>query len=246
MIKMTTLMGSPWTRRRVARAAGGLYLAFIMASVLASIVGNIGLSDAQSLYQTVTSSPWAFRLGLTSALMSALLFLLAAWALYVLLSPVNRSLALLFLLLNLVGVGVQCASLLFLISAAQLSSEASYLAAFSSAQLTGLTYASIGLYKTGFAMAQLFFGAWLFPLGYLVYKSTFLPKALGWLLILDGCADLFWLFQTLLLPAYPMISYPAWVIGFVAEFGLTLWLLVKGATMADAAVAQPSSSQLPR
>ena len=75
--------------------------------------------------------------------------------------------------------------------------------AYSAAQLEGLTFLSIDLYKTGFVTAQLFFGTWLFPLGYLVYKSGFLPRFLGGLLMLDGIGVLIWFLQALLLPAYP-------------------------------------------
>jgi hypothetical protein len=196
--------------------------------VLASTLGDIGLSDAESLYQTITTNASLFRLGLVSTLASALLFLLAAWGLYVLLRPVQRHLALLFLLLNAVGVAIQCASMLPLISALLQGDEASHMQAYSPPQLTGLAYLSIGVYKTGFVTAQLFFSAWLFPLGYLVYRSGFLPRALGVLLILDGFAVMLWFLQALLLPAYPAISYPAWALGFVAEFGLALWLLIKG------------------
>jgi hypothetical protein len=60
--------------------------------------------------------------------------------------------------------------------------------AYSAAQLEGLAYLSINVYKTGFVTAQLFFGTWLFPLGYLVYKSGSLPRFLGVLLMLDGIA----------------------------------------------------------
>lgn len=102
---------------KLARIAGGFFLAFILASVLASTLGHIGLSDAEELYQTITTDAWLFRLGLVSALASALLFLLAAWGLYVLLRPIHQHLALLFLLLNAVGVAIQCASMLPLISA---------------------------------------------------------------------------------------------------------------------------------
>ncbi len=214
---------------RIARFAGGVFLAFILTSVLASTLGDIGLSDADSLYQTMTTNTAMFRLGLVSALLSAFLFLLAAWGLYVLLRPVNRHLALLFLLLNAVGVAVQCASMLPLISAMLQGDAASHLQAYSADQLTGLAYLSIGVYKTAFVTAQLFYSAWLFPLGYLVYKSVFLPKFLGVLLILDGIANLFWFFRALLLPDYPAaLNYPGWIISFIAEVGLALWLVIKG------------------
>jgi len=64
------------------------------------------------------------------------------------------------------------------------------------------------VYKTGFVTAQLFFGTWLFPLGYLVYRSRFLPRFLGVLLMLDGVGVLIWFVQALLLPDYPAITYP--------------------------------------
>jgi hypothetical protein len=53
-------------------------------------------------------------------------------------------------------------------------------------------------------------GAWLFPLGYLVYKATFPPRFLGLPLLLDGVVILFWFLQVTLLPDYPALSYPAW------------------------------------
>jgi hypothetical protein len=65
-------------------------------------------------------------------------------------------------------------------------------------------------------------------LGWLVLRSGFLPRFLGWLLLVDGVAVLVWFLQALLAPGYPAISYPSWAIGFIAEVGLALWLLVKG------------------
>ena len=83
---------------------------------------------------------------------------MAAWALYVLLRPVNKDLALLFLLLNAVGVAIQCASILPLLSAMLQGDSASHMQAYSAAQLEGLAYLSINVYKTGWVTAQLFFG----------------------------------------------------------------------------------------
>jgi len=149
-------MGS--AQDKMARITGGFYLAFILASVLADTLGHIGLGDAEQVYQAIATNAWSFRLGLVIALLSAFLFLMAAWGLYVLLRPVNEHLALLFLLLNAVGVAIQCASMLALISALLLGEGSSRMQAYSAAQLVGLAYLSINLYKTGFVTAQLFFG----------------------------------------------------------------------------------------
>lgn len=100
--------------------------------------------------------------------------------------------------------------------------------AYSAAQLEGLANVSINVYKLGWVTAQLFFSTWLFPLGYLVYKSSFLPRFLGILLMLDGIGVLIWFLQALLLPAYPAITYPGLVVSFLAEVGLALWLLFMG------------------
>lgn len=221
---MTTVTAASAARTAMARRAGVLYLTYIVLNVLASIVGRIGLSDATTLQATITDDEAMFRLGLVAALGSALLFVLTAWALYALLRPVDETMALLFLVLNAVGVAVQCASYLPLLTVlAQGSTSAG------GAGPDSLGALPVTTYQTGFVMAQLFFSAWLFPLGWLVLRSGFLPRFLGWLLLLDGVGVLVWFLQVFLAPDQRAISYPAWVVGFVAELGLALWLVVKGA-----------------
>jgi hypothetical protein len=227
---------------KVARITGGVDLAFILASVIAGVLGHIGPGDAQQVYQAITSNEGSFRLGLVVAFLSALLFLLAAWGLYVLLRRVSQELALLFLLLNTVGVAIQCASMFPLLSAMLQADGSSHMAAFSPTQLEGLALLAISVYKTGFITAQLFFGTWLFPLGYLVYRSGYLPRLLGVLLVLDGIGVLVWFLQALLLPEYPAIAYPGLAVSFVAEVGLGLWLLVMGVRVADAR-SRPAGGQ---
>jgi len=219
---------------KAARITGGLYLAYILASVLATMLGQIGLGTAPQVYQAIVTNEGSFRLGLVIALITGFLFLVVAWGLYVLLQRVNENLALLFLLTNAVGVAIQGASMLGLVSALLQGDEASHMQAFSAAQLEGLAYLSINVYKTGWVTAQLFFGTWLFPLGYLVYRSGYLPRFLGVLLLLDGVAVLVWFLQALLLPDYPAIHYPGLALSFIAEVGLALWLLVKGVKVARA------------
>jgi hypothetical protein len=77
-------------------------------------------------------------------------------------------------------------------------------------------------------IAQLFLNLWLFPLGYLVFKSGFLPRILGILLIIDGLAMLIWFFQFFFFPGYEVISYLCLAESFIAEGSLCLWLLIRG------------------
>ena len=226
-------------QHKVARITGGFYLGYFVAAIAATMLGQIGLGTAQQVYQAIVTDAWSFRLGLVVALISGFLFLMAAWGLYVLLRPVNKYLALLFLLLNVVGVAIQGASMLSLVSAMLPGDAASHMQAFSAAQLEGLAYLSINVYKTGWVTAQLFFGTWLFPLGYLVYKSKYLPRFLGVLLMLDGVGVLIWFLQALLAPAYRAVTYPGLAVSFVAELGLALWLLVKGVKVVDSGAGLP-------
>jgi hypothetical protein len=228
---------------KVARITGGFYLAYIVASVLATVLGQIGLGTASQVYEAMMTNEGSFRLALVVALTSGFLFLMVAWGLYVLLRPVNRNLALLFLLLNAVGVAIQGASMLSLISAMLQGDTASHMQAYSAGQLEGLAYLSINVYKVGFVTAQLFFGTWLFPLGYLVYKSRSLPRFLGVLLLVDGIAVMVWFLQALLLPDYPAIRTPGLVVSFLAEVGLALWLVVKGVKVVDAGGGLPSEQR---
>lgn len=214
-------------RKRLARITGGLYLAFVVALTLADRFG-FGVVDTELAREALTADSSQFAVGLVFGLLSAFLFVMAAWGLYVLLKPVNHDLALLFLVLNAIGVAIQVASYIPLILAMLSTDTAGFAEAFSLAQVESLQYLSFDLYRLSFVAAQLFFATWLFPLGYLVYKSGILPKLLGALLLLDGFAVLLWFFQGTLLPDTPSISYPGLALSFIAEVGLGLWLLVRG------------------
>ena len=230
------------SRPTLARITGALYLTFMVTSVLADSLAHIGLGDAQQISASITTNPDTFRLGLVSAFASTFFFLMAAWGLYVLLRTVNQDVALLFLLLNAVGVAVQCASMLQLVSAMHLGDAAGVPSPFQMTQTEAQALLSIEVYRTGFVIAQLFFGTWLFPLGYLVYKSGFLPRFLGVLLILDGVFELIWFFQALLLPAHPEITIPGTFVSLLAEVGLTMWLLIRGVSAANPAVPPLASA----
>jgi hypothetical protein len=219
------------TNKKTARVAGFLYLIYIVIGILANVIGRSSIiiaGDAEATARNIIASPWQFRIGFVGDLVAAGLFLLTAWALYALLKTVNRELALLFLLLNLAGVAVQCFSDLFLVAAQFMLSGADYLKAFQDNQLPALAMLFLTLYKNGFWICQLFFGAWLFPLGYLVFKSGFLPRVLGIVLMTHCAVWLLTFLQFFLLPDFEAITRVSYPLGFVAEFGLSLWLLIMG------------------
>ncbi len=229
------------SNKKIARTAGLLYIIYFVIHIFADVFGRsniIVLGDAATTAQNIMSSEWQFRVGIVSDLLAALLFFLTAWALYRLLKPVNKNLALLFLLLNLVGVAIQSVSDLFLLASQLVLNNAEYLEVFQVDQRQALSMLFLYLYKNGFMIAQIFYAAWLLPLGYLVFKSGFLPKILG-IALMAHCVT--WMMTALLfflLPNFDAITYISYPLGFIAEFGLALWLLIMGAKEQSSNLAQ--------
>jgi hypothetical protein len=213
---------------KTARIAGFLYFMYIVTSFIANIFGRFVFVDAPVTVNHIMAHESQFRIGFVISLFSYVLFLLAAWYLFVLLKPVNKNMALLFLLLNLGGFAILVLSHLNLFSSLLLLSGADYLKVFQPDQLQAQAILFVNLYKTGSTVAQIPYGIWLFPLGYLVFKSGFLPKILGILLIADCFGLLIYVCQRFLLPGYVVISYPCLVVSFIAEISLSLWLFIKG------------------
>jgi len=218
------------TNKKIARLAGVFYLFFIIATAIANVSRTklIVFGDAVATAKNIQASVGLFRIGFLSDIFAGILFLLAAWALYVLLKPVNKHIALLFLLLNLGGVAVQCLNMLNLFSAALLLSGAEYLKVFQLDQLKALALFFLNLHENGFMIAQFFFAAWLLPLGFLVYKSGYLPKILGIVVMVECFAWLLYPLQHFFFPGL-FITYLSSAVGFIGEFSLTLWLLIMGA-----------------
>ena len=118
------------TIKKTARIAGLLYCMYIVTSIIADVFGHFVFADAAATVNNITAHEPLFRIGLVISLFSYMLFLLAAWALYVLLKPVNKDIALLFLLLNLGGFAILVYSHLNLLSSLMLLSGADYLKVF--------------------------------------------------------------------------------------------------------------------
>ena len=221
---------------KTARIAGFLYLAHFVTfffadnGVHSTAVGSV---DFAATAHNIMTSEWLFRIGFVNYLLTAVFFLLAAWALYVLLKPVNKDIALLFVLLNLGGVAIWCSILLSEFATLLLLSSADSLKVFQADQLQTLAILFLNLYQNGFMIAQLFLNLWLFPLGYLVFKSGYLPRILGILLIIDGFAMLIWFFQFFFFPGYEVISTISLAVSFIAEGSLCLWLLIKGVNVEE-------------
>ena len=217
-------------RGRVARLAGIFYLAYIVVYAASTFIQGkpIAWENAAATANAIVASQGVFRIGVSMELIAALLFLLAAWALYVLFKPINSELALLFLLLNLVGVAIECVATLLHFAALMLCTDTATLSAFKPDELQTLGLIFLKLSGSGSMVCGPFYAAWLFPLGLLVIKSRLLPKVIGVLLILDGISLMICLVQEWFIPGYEKWMYPLYPVMFVAEFGLGLWLAIAG------------------
>ena len=212
---------------KIARTAGLLYLVYVVTSVIANLFGKFVFVEAPVTIDHILTHATQFRIGFVINLFSVVLFLMAAWALYVLLKPVNKDLALLFLLFNVAGFAVWLFTSLCLFGSLVILNEPEAIKAFQPDQLRALAVFFFRLYKTGVVIAQVPYGVWLFPLGYLVLKSKFLPKILGVLLIADGICQFVYVCQRFIFPDLAIIAYPCLVISFIAEVSLALWLSLK-------------------
>ena len=212
---------------KVARTAGLFYLFYMISSFVANLFGKFVFVEAPATVDHILTHAVQFRIGFVINLFSVVLFTMAAWALYRLLKPVNQGPALLFLLFNLAGFAVWLFSSLCLFASLVVLNSPGILDAFQPDQVQALGVFFVNLYKHGVYMAQVPYGVWLFPLGYLVLKSGYIPRIFGILLIADGICQFVYVCQRFIFPDLAVIAYPCLVISFIAEVSLALWLSIK-------------------
>ena len=211
-----------------ARVAGILYLLMIPLGIFGILYVPSTLivsGDAAATANNIMASESLFRLSIVSALILQINQILLVLVLYKLLKPVNKIHASLMVVFALAAVPIAMlnefnhfAALLFL-------SGADYLTAFGADQLHAQVMFFLDLHEHGIFIAQLFWGLWLFPMGYLIFKSGFLPKTIGVLLMI-GCFG--YLIDSFIFFLLPTIDITLSGFTFWGELLLPLWLLIKG------------------
>ena len=216
-----------------ARIGGILYLMIIVAGAFGEIFvrGTLIVSgDAASTASNIMASQSLWRIGMAGDILVHVLDIPLMLALYVILKPVNKNLALLAVLFNLIQTAVLAANKLnLLMPLLLLLGNADYLKSFEPNQLYALVQLSVRLHGYGFGMGLIFFGFACLVLGYLIYRSGYLPPILGILMAIAGLSYLTNSFALLLAPAFSSMIVPAILApALVGEVSLALWLLVKG------------------
>ncbi len=213
---------------KTARYAGLLYLILAFCGGFAEFFVRQAImvpGDAAATAANILASESTFRLGFAAELVGQVVFVLLVLALYQILKSVNRNQALLMVSLVLVAVTITCLNMLNQYAALMVLEGSDYLAVFSSAQLQAFSLLFLNLHHAGYLIAQIFFGLWLLPLGYLIIKSGFLPWIVGVLLVIAGIGYLADVLIFVLLPGVDLVLSE---FTFVGEVVLLLWLLVKG------------------
>ena len=213
---------------RRARVAGFLYLSLLPFDVFGSLYVPSKLivpANAAATASNIMANASLFRLGIASALIGQIIVILVGLALYQLLKPVNKNMAVLMLILNLVAAPIAMLNELNHFAILLLVQDPYHL---TPDQLHALVSLFVQLYALGLNIVGLFWGLWLFPMGYLVFKSGFLPRILAVLLIIGGFGYLIQSFTAFLLPN--LEGNIAWlaVLTSWGELFLSLWLVIKG------------------
>lgn len=209
-----------------AKTAGGLYLLVIVAGVFAEMIVRSSLivrTDAAATMVNIMASEQLFRLGAVADLVAAFAYLAVTFLLFLLLRRVSEALALVSLVLGTAGSIVMAANLVHLFApliALKLGGDVS-----GPLQLQAL--ASLRLHSVGCGLSIIFFGAHLLTLGVLILWSGFMPRLLGYLLVIAGPSWLIYTLTQFLAPAVTADMFPfVPLLSLIGEGALALWLLL--------------------
>lgn len=213
--------------RRKARLAGvfealeGFPAAFGQVAVLG---GLVVAGNAAATAHNILSHEALYRLGFAIPLLAVGFHIAWAVLFYQLFKPVDRTINLLATFVILVGCAIQAVAAVLYLTPLLILQGGHSLGAFTTAQHQGLALWSVDVAHLAFNVYLIFFGAWCSITGYLIFRSTFLPRVLGVMLALDGLGWMTYLWPPFATSIYPLIA----VVSGVAEFSLILWLLIFG------------------
>ncbi len=218
--------------KKTARIAGLLYLLMAVADILSLTIPTAFVvpGDPAATAQKIVASQLFYRICIVSDLASQILFVFLVLAFYELLKEVNQKQAALMVALVLVQVPMAFANMLCGMAPLVLLNGADYWSAFDKHQLDALTMGFLSLRSYGINAVTALWGIWLLPLGLLIFRSGFIPRILGVILIVGCFADLTVSFTSLLFPAYGHIVSKLMVLA-VGEILIILWLLIKGVSV---------------
>jgi hypothetical protein len=209
-----------------ARAAGLFYSLTTITGMLAVTIGGklfVSKDPAATAANVLAHADWAW-IGPAVNLVATACYLVVTALVYELLKPVNRSLARLAILFSLVGCATGAASESFDLAPSLLLAGGATGSAFSPGQLQALAYTFFRMNGTAYDIAMVFFGFYCILTGWLAFRSTFLPRVVGILMVIAGLGWLTFLSP----PLHRALSGYTDITGLLGEGVFALWLLVFG------------------
>jgi len=211
--------------RSKARLAGAFYLLVFVTGALAAPSGRLIVAgDADATAVSITSHEALYLSGATGYILNVACYIVVTALFYQLFKPAGRTLSLTAAFFSLVGCATQAVTCVFYIAPVIFLSGDKYLSAFDPAQVHAFALLSLKLFSTGYDVGLAFFGFYCLLIGWLILRSTFMPKAIGVLMVIAGVGWLTFNAPVAASHLQPYIVLP----GFVGELSLTLWLLIKG------------------
>ncbi len=227
----------PQTSARLrARISGALYVLCIGCGLFAEMVVRARLvvyGDAAVTAHNIAAAPGLYRAGFFADVSAMALGALSSVLLYTLLKAVSRGLALTVLVLDVISNAVSISGSILLFAPLIILQGDGYLSALTAPQLSSLALLSIKLYESVYAISLGLFSGSCLLTGYLIFRSTFLPKAIGVVLALAGTCYLVNTFVVLMPKGFADYLFP-WIFLpiLVGEGTLALWLLIAGVNSA--------------
>ena len=214
--------------RAKGRITGAFYLAiFVAGFIYMALIPSTGLlnNNDGAAINYIVSHQTAFWAGYSFLLLVVVFRIIVMLLFYELFKPVNKSISLLAVYFNIVATTMQAVTCIFLLMPLVLLGGEHYLTAFTPDQLHAFAIVAMKLYHLCYIVALAFFGCYDLLIGYLAFKSTFIPRLIGVLMIITGLG---WL--TFFIPpiAANLLPYNAIIAGIVGEGAMILWLLVMG------------------
>ena len=185
--------------------------------------------DAAATASNLVANAGLVQIGVAADLIQVVVWVFLALTLYVLLRHVSGYAARTMVVLVAIGASISFLNILFEFQGMRVATDPTYTVTVGAAGSTALAMLMLDLQHFGYAIAGIFFGLWLVPLGYLAYKSGMFPRVLGIVLVVGGIGYLFDTLATFVAPELTVIIHPvAAMLGLVAEVSLLVYLLVKG------------------
>lgn len=214
-----------------ARIAGLLYLIVTITGIYSQFMVRSKMvipGDTATTIQNLTAHLWEFRLAFVSDIVCQTAHFFLALVLFAMFKSIHRFSATFLFASVLVSVSITFINLLNHFAVVLLLSGLPYMQAFSESQLHALVMFFLELHTYGYTIPEVFFGLWLFPLGYLVYVSNRFPKFIGILLMISCFGYLIDFLIKFLFPEYIQWTYPGIGIAVLGELSICFYLLIKG------------------